>query len=38
MQDANFNALAGLDCFCLGDHSIMSHSLDKLEKIFQSYL
>ena len=38
MQDANFNALAGLDCFCLGDDSIMSHSLDKLERIFQSYL
>jgi hypothetical protein len=38
MQDANFNALAGLDCFCLGDPSIMSHSLDKIEKIFQSYL
>jgi hypothetical protein len=38
MEDANFNALASLDCFCLGDDFIMTHSLDKLEKIFQSYL
>jgi hypothetical protein len=38
MKDANYNALAGLDCFCLGDAAIMSISLDKLERIFQSYL
>ena len=38
MQDANFNALAGLDCFGLGDEEIMSISLGKLEKIFASYL
>ena len=38
MEDANFNALAGLNCFVLGDEAIMSRSLDKLEKIFQSYL
>lgn len=38
MQDANYNALAGLDCFCLADDEIMSISLDKLEKIFQPYL
>ena len=38
MQDANFNAVAGLDCFCLGDDTIMTLSLDKLAKIFQSYL
>jgi hypothetical protein len=38
MKDANYNALAGLDCFCLGDDAIMALSLDKLERIFQSYL
>lgn len=38
MQDANYNALAGLDCFCLGDDAIMSISLEKLERIFASYL
>jgi hypothetical protein len=38
MQDANYNALAGLDCFCLGDPAIMSLSLGKLERIFSSYL
>lgn len=38
MQDANFNALAGLDCFCLGDDAIMNFSLDKLERIFAPYL
>jgi hypothetical protein len=38
MQDANFNALAGLDCFRLGDAASMTRSLDKLEHIFQSYL
>ena len=38
MQDANFNALAGLDCFCLSSESVLSRSLDKMESIFQSYL
>ncbi len=38
MQDANYNAVAGLDCFCLSDDDVMARSLDKLERIFQSYL
>jgi hypothetical protein len=38
MKDANYNALAGLDCFCISDEAIMTRSLDKLEQIFQSYL
>jgi hypothetical protein len=37
MQDANYNALAGLDCFCISDDAVMTRSLDKLEKIFQPY-
>jgi hypothetical protein len=38
MQDANFNALVNLDCFRLYNESIMTRALDKLEKIFHSYL
>lgn len=37
MKDANYNALAGLDCFCLGDEKLIARSLDRLERIFQSY-
>jgi hypothetical protein len=38
MEDANFNALVGLDCFCLGNSSAITRSLDKLERIFHPYL
>jgi len=38
MQDANFNALAGLDCFCISDDTVLAFSVDKLERIFASYL
>lgn len=38
MQDANLNAVVSLDCFCLGNSSIMTRSLQKLERIFQPYL
>jgi hypothetical protein len=38
MQDANYNALINLDCFRLSSTEIMSRALDKLERIFQSYL
>jgi uncharacterized protein DUF6901 len=38
MKDANFNALVGLDCFCLSSEGVMTRSLDKLERLFQSYL
>jgi hypothetical protein len=38
MQDANFNAVVSLDCFCLSGEDVLSRSLDKLERIFQSYL
>lgn len=38
MQDANYNALAGLDCFCISDDTTLSFSVDKLERIFASYL
>ena len=38
MQDANYNAIAGLDCFCLSDGAVMAFSLDKLERIFAPYL
>ncbi|MFI5346464.1 MAG: DUF6901 family protein [Elusimicrobiota bacterium] len=38
MQDANFNAIVGLDCFCLSSDAVVSRSLDKLEMIFSSYL
>ena len=37
MQDANFNALVGLDCFCLRDTRVMTSSLDKLENLFKPY-
>jgi hypothetical protein len=38
MQDANYNGIAGLDCFCIGDDTVMTYSLDKLERIFAPYL
>ena len=38
MQDANYNAVVSLDCFCLGNASVMTRSLEKLERIFQPYL
>jgi hypothetical protein len=38
MQDANFNALVGLDCFCLRDETIITRSLDKLESLFRPYV
>ncbi|MDE2512348.1 MAG: hypothetical protein KGL74_14580, partial [Elusimicrobia bacterium] len=38
MQDANLNAIVGLDCFCLTSDAVISRSLDKLERIFQPYL
>ena len=38
MQDANFNAIVGLDCFRLSSDTVITRSLDKLEKIFEPYL
>lgn len=38
MQDANLNAIVGLDCFCMSSDAVISRSLDKLERIFQPYL
>lgn len=38
MQDANYNAIAGLDCFCIADDTVLAFSVDKLERIFASYL
>ncbi|MFI5361956.1 MAG: DUF6901 family protein [Elusimicrobiota bacterium] len=38
MQDANFNAVVGLDCFCLSSASMMTRSIEKLERIFSTYL
>jgi hypothetical protein len=38
MEDANFNAIVGLDCFCLTDSTAMTRSLDKLERLFHPYL
>lgn len=38
MQDANYNAIAGLDCFCIADDAILELSVHKLERIFAPYL
>ena len=38
MEDANFNAIVSLDCFCLSSEAMMNFSLDKLSRIFESYL
>jgi hypothetical protein len=38
MQDANLNAVVGLDCFRLEGDAMMTRALQKLERIFQPYL
>jgi hypothetical protein len=38
MEDANFNAIVGLDCFRMSSDAIITRSLDKLELIFRPYL
>ena len=38
MEDANLNAIVGLDCFRLGSGPALTRALQKLERIFQNYL
>ena len=38
MEDANLNAIIGLDCFRMTSDAVVSRSLDKLELIFKPYL
>ncbi len=38
LEDASLNAVIGLDCFCLSDAGFMTRSLNKLERLFQTYL